>query len=322
VEGGERIYAEIVDAINDIYGSHAGVRAVHTKGVLCAGEFVATPEARRLSRAPHLQGNPQRAHVRFSNGGGDPGAHDGAVDGRGMAVKLYLADGSTTDVVAITLPVFFVRTPADFLEFTRARRPDPATGAPDLAKVGAFLEQHPEAVPAIQAAVTAKPPASYLQCSYNGLHAFGLVDADDARTWVRYSWEPEGGEATLEPEEAARLDRDYLRDDLADRLAAGPATFRLWAQIAVDGDPIEDPTAAWPAARERVELGRLEITGLADDRERDGDVLVFDPTRVPDGIVLSRDPILHARPGAYAESVYRRSGVRRAAGATAPAPAP
>jgi catalase len=55
-------------------------------------------------------------------------------------------------------------------------------------------------------------------------------------------------------------------------------------------------------------LGHVEITGLAADRERDGDVLVFDPTRVTDGIGLSDDPILHFRRAAYAQSVLRRSG--------------
>jgi catalase len=60
-----------------------------------------------------------------------------------------------------------------------------------------------------------------------------------------------------------------------------------------------------------VELGRLEVTGLDHTRERGGDVLVFDPTRVTDGIELSSDPILHARPEAYAVSVERRSGATR-----------
>ena len=55
-------------------------------------------------------------------------------------------------------------------------------------------------------------------------------------------------------------------------------------------------------------LGRLEITALAFDRERDGDILVFDPVRVPDGIRLSDDAILLARPGAYSVSVARRTG--------------
>ena len=34
--------------------------------------------------------------------------------------------------------------------------------------------------------------------------------------------------------------------------------------------------------------------------------VVFDPTRVVDGIELSDDPILRYRPGAYSESVSRR----------------
>jgi catalase len=76
--------------------------------------------------------------------------------------------------------------------------------------------------------------------------------------------------------------------------------------LAADGDPLDDPTVAWPDDRERVDVGRVEITGLASDRERDGDVLVFDPTRVIDGIGLSDDKILHFRHAAYAESVRRR----------------
>ena len=41
---------------------------------------------------------------------------------------------------------------------------------------------------------------------------------------------------------------------------------------------------------------------------RDGDILVFDPTHVPDGIVLLHDPILLARPGGrYRVSVTRRT---------------
>ena len=59
-----------------------------------------------------------------------------------MAVTFDLPDGTATDIVALTLPVFFVRTPEDFLAFTRARKPDPQ-GRPDFAKVGQFLEAAP-----------------------------------------------------------------------------------------------------------------------------------------------------------------------------------
>jgi catalase len=78
--------------------------------------------------------------------------------------------------------------------------------------------------------------------------------------------------------------------------------------IAGDGDPVDDSTAAWPDERERVEVGRLELAGPDPERERGGDILVFDPTRVTDGIELSGDPILRFRPEAYSASVVRRSG--------------
>ena len=301
--------AEVVDAINELTGSHPGHRAAHAKGTLCAGTFKATPAAAALTRAAHMQGDTLRATVRFSNGGGDPGAPDYATEGRGIAVKVYLEDGTRTDFVGLSLPVFFARTPEDFFEFTQARKPDPATGQPDMEKLGAWLGKHPEAGPAIQAAVTAPPPASYAQCLYNGIHAFRWVNADGDGRFIRYRWEPEAGVAGLSAEEARELGADYLQGEILERLAAGPAAFRLVVTLAELGDPVDDPTEAWPAERESVEVGRLELTGPDTEREKDGDVLVFDPTRVVDGIELTEDPILRFRHHAYAVSVERRSGV-------------
>jgi catalase len=300
---------QVVDAINDISGVHPGHRAAHAKGTLCAGTFTATRAAPALTRAPHMQGAPVRATVRFSNGGGDPGIPDYATEGRGMAVKLYLDDGARTDMVALTLPVFFVRTPADFFEFTRARKPDPATGQPDMARLGKWLADHPEAGPAIQAAVTAPPPASYAQCDYGGLHAFRYVNADGEGRFVRFRWEPEAGVAGLSPDEARERGPDYLQEEIHERLGREPAAFRLSVTLAELGDAVDDPTEAWPPGRETVDLGRLELTGPETGREHDGDVLVFDPIRVIDGIELTEDPILRYRHHAYAVSVERRSGV-------------
>ena len=303
---GEEISERLVDGINATYGAHAGYRAVHAKGVLCAGTFTPTASASALSRAPHFAGPTVRTHVRFSNGGGNPTVPDGTRDVRGMAVKFYLADG-TTDIVAMSLPVFFARTPEDLLAFNKVRRPDPDTGQPDIEKVGAYLAEHPEAVAAVTAAISHPAPASYAGLTYHSIHAFGFVAADDTVRYGRYHLVPEGGEETITDEEAATRSPDYLREELADRFGQRPVAFGLDLQLAADGDPLDDPTAEWPPEREVVRLGRLELTGLAFDRERDGDILVFDPTRVPDGIRLTGDKILLARPGAYSVSVTRRT---------------
>jgi catalase len=84
--------------------------------------------------------------------------------------------------------------------------------------------------------------------------------------------------------------------------------------IAGEDDAVNDPTVAWPEERERVEVGRLELTGPETERERGDDILVFDPTRVTDGIEPSDDEILRFRPRAYAASVTRRSGAPAPAG--------
>jgi catalase len=296
-----------VDAINEVSGRHDGHRAAHAKGTLVSGSFTATPEGSALTRAAHMRGEPVRVTARFSNGGGNPGIPDYAREARGMSVKLYLADGSKTDMVAISTPCFVVRTPEDFIEFTRLRKPDPDTGQPDMEKLGAWLGEHPEAGPAIQATVGSGPPASYAQVAYNGIHSYRWTGEDGDSRWVRFAWEPEAGAASLEDDEARERGRDYLQEELLARVEREPAVFKLVVKLAAEGDPIDDPTAIWPDERETVEAGRLELTGPETERERDGDILVFDPTRVTDGIETSDDPVLLFRPKAYSVSVERRT---------------
>jgi catalase len=55
----------------------------------------------------------------------------------------------------------------------------------------------------------------------------------------------------------------------------------------------------------------MELTDLVAGAE-EGDVIVFDPTRVTDGIETSDDEILATRPHAYTVSVERRAAARRA----------
>jgi catalase len=304
----------LVDTLHAVHGEHPGNRAAHAKGSCVRGTFTATPDAARLTRAAHMQGMPVAATVRFSNGSGIPAFPDYArSDGRGIAVKFDLPDGTHADMVGLTLPVFFSRDPEAFMDFLSVTRPDPETRQPDLAAIGAFLERHPETQAALNAAMSPALPASYLRVRYNGIHAFQLTNAAGESHWVRYRWEPELGEGTVTSEEARAGGREYLQDELRSRLAEGPAALRLVFVLAADGDPLTDPTAAWPDDRETVVAGRLEINTSepADTCDR----LVFDPTNVVDGITCSEDPILHARSVAYARSFAARRGI------TPPSPA-
>jgi catalase len=309
----EPLAVEAVDAISEISGGpHEGHRAVHANGVVCKGTFTAAPEAAKLTRAAHMQGEPVPVTTRLSNGTGVPAAPDWIQDGRGMATKFYLPDDSRTDIVALNLPCFFVRTPADFIAFTRAGKRLPLIHQPGP-RFLLYLMTHREALPAVRAFLALKPPESYASVRYNALHAFRWLDAQGEARFVRYSWLPEAGEATISTDEAKRAGRDYLQREIAERLGREPVRFTLQVQIAGPDDPTDDPTKVWSEDRETVTAGTLELTELETGRETGGDVLVFDPSRVTDGIELSDDPIPRFRSQAYSVSIERRSGLTRPA---------
>ena len=218
---------EIFEAVRQIAGEHPGHRGAHAKGTLLAGTFTPNASGSSLTTAAHLQDEPSRVTARFSNGGADPAIPDYAREARGLSVKFYLPDGGKTDILAITLPCFMVRTPEDFLSFTQARQ-DPEKLMPD------WLGAHPEALPAIQAASWPPRTARQLRHLHVQLDPFGsLTDADGGSRFVRYRWEPEAGEQTLSSEDAKARGRDYLQEEI---LARGESAFRLQVIVATEED--------------------------------------------------------------------------------------
>jgi catalase len=301
------LHVELVETMRALAGPHPGVRPAHAKGIVCSGTFRATSDARRVSRAPHLQGQPVPTVIRFSNSNGNPDVHDGLAGVRAMSVKLQLPGGKSADILANSIEGFPVRTPEEFLAFLRAQLPDPATGKPVPDAVPRFLADHPTAAAFIERLMKKPVPASYAQASYHAEHAFLFTAADGTSRFGRYRWMPEAGEAYLSPDDAGKRSPNFLRDELDSRLRNGPVVFRLLLQVAAVDDPTDDVTALWPADRPLVELGRLEIAGISPSGAADERHLIFDPTNRADGIALSADPILLARSAAYSVSYERRS---------------
>lgn len=293
---------EAVDAANRTFGAHPGARALHAKGIVCRGTFTATPAATRLTRAAHMRGEPVPVTVRVSNGSGDPASPDYAPDVRGLAVKFELPDGSKTDIVSQSLPWFAFGQPDGFIKFLLAQRREPAMAW----RFPAYLITHPRMIAALRVNLPAlKVPESYVSLRYYGIHAFRFLAPDGSSRYVRYEWAPVEGDRRLSGREAKSRGRDFLAQELRERLARGGARFTLELQIAEPQDPVDDPSQRWPADRQRVEAGTLELSEI-DDTGGDGG-LVFDPGRVSDGIELSNDPVLQFRPRAYSESVSRRT---------------
>lgn len=332
---------QAIDAIIAAAPGHTpGTRPIHAPGIGVTGHFQASDVARLFSDAVHFSGRPVPATVRFSNGTGSVEEPDSAPLVRGMAVRFHLGgpstgegglphEGEATDMVCMTLPVFFTRTVDDFMDFLDSVRQTPVrptprwptrwwnsvagglrlqpgpSRPPHAGEAGAleFANRYPPARQSIVALTALSVPQSYATCTYHAVHAFVLT-AGDRITAVRFRWEPVAGVRSA----ATGTEGDFLRQELRDRLSRGPAEFVLRMQVGEQGDDTSDPTKPWPEARRRVVMGHLRLEAVAGDQIGENERMTFDPTRLVPGIGLSDDAILRSR-----HEVYERSSARRQA---------
>jgi pimeloyl-ACP methyl ester carboxylesterase len=113
---------------------------------------------------------------------------------------------------------------------------------------------------------------------------------------------------------ALRRDPDFLRADLAKRMAEAPVRFRLMVTLAGPGDNTSDASVKWPK-REQIVLGELELTAPGPSELAGTGELRFDPTRVVAGIELPEgDDLLTLRKHVYSLSARRRIGCPAAGG--------
>ena len=292
---------QLVDALNGVFGKHPGDRAAHTKGICLTGQFTPAPEAPSFSKAPQFA-KPVGITARFSLGGGNPQAPDNAQDNvRGLAVRFDLGNGANSDLVMISAPVFFVKTPALFVEFLQT------VGSGDKDKLNAFFQAHPESTRQ-NAWLTSHPvPASYAGVDYWGVHAFTFTNAAGETRVVKYKAIPEARDLGLSPDEAKAKGPDFYAPELKERLAKGPVVFDLVAILGEKGDPTSDPTLRWDNEDNRATapLGKITINAIAP--EVTCNAFSFLPGNVADGIAgPADDPVFAARSPAYVVSLIRR----------------
>ena len=92
------------------------------------------------------------------------------------------------------------------------------------------------------------------------------------------------------------------------RIANGPLKWQFNLTLAEAGDPIEDASKAWPAARKVITAGTLVLTSTQAQNSGECRDINYDPLILPAGIQASADPLLAARSAAYASSYHRRTG--------------
>lgn len=297
---------QIVDTLTKLSGGpHKGFRANHAKGIVAKGEFVPSPEAAQISKAAHLQKTATPVTVRFSDATGVPTIPDadGNAFPKGIAIRFQLPDGSFTDIVSISTNGFPASTPEDFLGLLNAI----AASGPDAAKpspVEQFLGSHPAALAFVQMPKPA--PVSFATESYFGVNAFKFTNAKGETQYGRYRITPVKGTEFLSAEDTKKVAPNYLIDELPQRLSKASAKFDIAVQLADKGDVVNDPTVVWPESRKVVKLGTLTLNNVDANGAKFEKSAMFNPLVLTDGIAASDDPILLARPAAYAVSYGRR----------------
>ena len=296
---------EVIQTFDDLHGVFPGYRPAHAKGMLLAGSFAPTAEAAKLSVAPHFQ-KETPMFVRFSNFAGVPMAADNDPNQsspRGCAVRFQLGEHQHTDIVAHSTDGFPVQTAPELIEFLRAvggSGPD----VPHPTPIEQFLGSHPKALAFVQAP---KPiPTSFARESFYSVSAFKFIDAAGAGRYVRYRILPAAGNEYLSDEQAAAHGPNFLMEELASRMSSGPIAMQLWAQLAQEGDVVDDATTQWPADRALALLGTITLTRRVPDDDLEGRRIIFDPIPRVAGIEPSADPLFEQRADAYVLSGKRR----------------
>jgi catalase len=305
----EPVTVQLVDSLEAVFGRHASTRRSHAKGFCAAGTWTANGAGAALSTAASLEaGLSAPVIARFSTGGGNPAAPDNAPTVRGLAFSIELPGGEPHEFVLLNTPVFTARTPESFVRFLRVRAPDPATRQMNTAAIAAANAENPDWAPQMAYLRDTAPPASYATAPYFGINSFVVVDRAGMRRHVRWIFEPVAGRVGLTAEERTARGPQFLEAELRERLARGPAEWRVLLQLPEPGDPLTDAVSAWPETRQTVEVGRLSIAAV-DPAGAKGECggRLFNPTLLPAGIEPSDDPILAVRAEVYAISLSRRS---------------
>jgi catalase len=296
---------DLIKEFDTIFGLHPGFRPAHARGIMLTGTFTPDPGAASLTRAPHIARESTPVTVRFSNSTGLPllPDNDPNANPRGLAIRFNLAEHVHTDIVSHSTDGFPARNGQEFLEFLRAvAASDPSKPSPS--PVEAFLGTHPATLAFVQ---TPKPsPASFAKESYFGVSAMRFTNGNGVSRYGRYRILPDAGVEHLDDATTKAKDANYLFDELSQRIAAGPISFQILAQMATDDDTVDDATVHWPEERPLIRLGRIVLIALLPDNLHEQKKIIFDPIPRVDGIEPSADPLFELRAAVYLISGRRR----------------
>jgi catalase len=294
---------DFIEIFEQLNGNHPGVRKGHARGVCATGQFIPDTAAAERFASPLFVGEAPVV-IRFSMAGGNPEADERARSPRGIGLQFQLADDQPSHHLAgLSVPLFAGKNPQQFLGLLRINRQiQQGEATPEDRE--RYLLANPEAARQGAWVRSRLPAAEYTSDSYYGVHTFIAETKTGSLQPFRWQLVPEPGEQRLTEDELTSLPEAFLERRLAQRLAGdGDAWFLLQWVLGEPGDTTNDPSMLWPDDREKITVGRVQVTSAGDT----ACVPVnFDPNRLAGGVRPSDDPVLRLRSAAYAISQSKR----------------
>ncbi|MEI9971858.1 MAG: catalase [Ignavibacteriota bacterium] len=141
--------------------------------------------------------------------------------------------------------------------------------------------------------------------------SFLFTNQDGVARYGRYRISPQAGVEHLDQATAKSRGANYLFDEVAQRVAAGPIRFDILVQIAGAGDVVDDATKHWPSNRPVMHFGTVTLNAVGAENDPEHQRVIFDPIPRVDGIEPSDDPLLELRAAIYLISGRRRRQARQ-----------
>jgi len=297
-------------------------RRMHAKGAGAYGTFTVTRDITGLTRANLFAqvGRRTPMFVRFSSVAGERGAADAERDIRGFALKFYTDEGNW-DLVGNNTPVFFFRDPLRFPDLNHAVKRDPHTGLRSAENNWDFWSLLPEALHQVTIVMSDRGiPRSFRHMHGFGSHTYSLINADNQRHWVKFTFKSRQGIANLTDAEAAALigrDRESHHRDLFDSIRRGDfPQWTMYIQVMSERQAQDHPvnpfdlTKVWPHADfPLIEVGHFELNRNPANVFAEVEQASFAPSTIVPGIGFSPDRMLQARLLSYADAARYRLGV-------------
>jgi catalase len=297
-------------------------RRMHAKGAGAYGIFTVTHDISAYTKAKLFGeiGKTTEMFVRFSTVAGERGAADAERDIRGFAMKFYTEQGNW-DLVGNNTPVFFMRDPLKFPDLNHAIKRDPRTGLRNANSNWDFWSSLPEALHQVTIVMSDRGiPRTFRHMHGFGSHTYSLLNDNNERFWVKFTFKTAQGIENLSDAEAGELigrDRESAQRDLYDSIAARDfPRWTMFVQImpeeAASSYPINpfDLTKVWPHRDyPLIEVGVIELNRNVDNFFAEVEQAAFNPANIVPGVSFSPDKMLQGRLFSYGDAQRYRLGV-------------